>query len=209
MLTLEQKRALAAQHRGVVYDARSNRFYAQIMVRGAREYLGSFEKVEDAAAAYNAARESEPITRAPAHGDRTAEQAYQIMLETAERNEKGFLLPGGAFITLSHGQTFVLKDTEHRWAKPGAGRKRWMFWVWEGPCLLCGADFTFKTRVGVKHVHGLTRNCEEHRGQRGEPWSLAPDWQRKLALVAAEETRADDARVAAYQKAKAAGGDLV
>lgn len=183
METLEQKRAAAAAQPGTRYDARTNKFFSRIMVRGVRSYLGYFITAEEAGDAYRVARANEPIFR-QRENHIVAGDAFQCMLEDETfRDKKGFLIPGVAFFVIDNGQNFELDRVMHRKAQPGAGRKRWVWWIWKAPCILCGASFETMIRVGVKHIHGITRTCEVHRGLRGEPWSLVPEHDRLPAVL--------------------------
>lgn len=190
MLSLEQKIAAAKAHPGVAYDHRNDKFFARIMVRGTRMHLGYFPTAEEAGAAYKAARAAEPITRDGRDGGVTVDDAFQGMLENPDyRDERGFLIEGKAGFMLMPGQSFDLVRVEYRKARPGAGRKRWIWWIFEAKCLLCDTPFETKVRLGVKHLHGVTRNCERHRGVKGEPWSLLSEKQERAPAPVETEIR--------------------
>lgn len=174
MTTLEQKRAAASAHRGVTYDHRSGKFFARIMTGGHQKYLGYFDTAEEAGAAYRRARENEPVTRGAGSSNAVSE-AYEWMLENATRDAKGYLIPEDAgFLLLDAGQSFTLERTAYRPARKGSGAKGRVFLVWRTECVLCGAACHVMTSARARHISGITRTCEKHRGWKGKPWSLIP-----------------------------------
>lgn len=174
MTPLEQKRAAASAHRGVAYDQRSGKFFARLMIGGKQKYLGYFETAEEAGEAYRSARENEPVTRGASSRNFVAE-AYERMLADATRDARGYLIPEDAsFLVEGSGQFFTLEGTKYLPAKKGSGGKGRVFLIWRTECILCGVECKSMTSARARHISGVTRTCEKHRGWRGAPWCLVP-----------------------------------
>lgn len=164
--TLEQKRAEARKFKGVSYDARTGKYTSEIVVRGERRYLGSFDTAPQAADAYLAVRSDEPVERRAAETN-TFEIAFSKFLEGCQRTEPYNNIATGEVFVAPDGQQYRVVGVEF-YRKKGSKSKRvaWMFYRWETHCRVCGLPFITKTTVRAKTVTGMTRNCLAHRGQR-------------------------------------------
>lgn len=151
---IEERRAQARQHRGVWYDARADKFVAEVYSKGDRHFLGHFATAEEAAQAYVKAREDLPSGR---DVDGSFVQAFQTFLDTALLDKNGAPEVGE---TLTYkDQSFYFVGVVFRSMK---GRKR-PFYMWDSQCLTCGGVYGTMTATSAATAKGITRNCEEHR----------------------------------------------
>lgn len=153
----EMKRRQAKGHTGVSYDARSDRFTAEIWVEGRRRWLGSYHTVVEASDAYQAAKAERPQREQKPNAFMQAYAAFRDR-HGGDRQEP----PEGAELVYD-GQAFVFAGTTWRNVK---GRGRFAFMVWRSKCKTCGAEYSTMTPSPVSVAKGVTRNCQEHVGER-------------------------------------------
>lgn len=157
-MDVEQKRELAKTLRGVSYDARTDRFTAEIYEGGQRRWLGSYHTAQEASDAYaqaDAARE--PRERSSSAFAQVYAQFRQD--HGGDRTEP----PEGAELVYG-GQTFVLVGVTWRKVR---GRK-FAYMVWDSDCQTCGEAYRTLTPAPVSVAKGITRNCPQHvRGAKG------------------------------------------
>lgn len=170
---LEQKRAQAKMYRGVAYDDRIDRFTAGIMVRGERRHLGSFLTAGEASIVYEQARANDPIERPRRGGTAMSiKRALIVFEETALRGIDRKLVPDQIFVA-PDGQRFRLEGVQ-------AKNKRSTY-VWSSRCKICGLLFEQNSVLSLRSITGMTRTCEEHRGQLGKmeahDWSDPVEWE--------------------------------
>lgn len=166
------KRDAARRHPGVNYDARIDRFTAEIYIDGARKWLGSYHEIEQAIDAYQQAKQERP----PRAGSFNA--VYRAFRE-AHGGEKG-TPPTGAVLEYD-GQRYKFHGVTFR--KNGAGSS-YSYYQWESRCKSCDELFLTMTAAPVSVCKGITRNCPEHR--RGSKRTKAPTSERDAdAAVAA------------------------
>lgn len=152
-IDVDGRRAEAKRYRGVSYDARIDRFTAEIYIGGTRRWLGSFDRAADAGDAYRqAAAEREAV--APRRS--SYNQVYAAFRERhgGDRTEP----PVGAVLEYD-GQSYRFAGLD--WRKPGGGKSR-AFYIWESRCKTCGAPFRTRTPAPVSVANGISRNCSEH-----------------------------------------------
>lgn len=152
-IDVQERRAQAKAHRGVSYDARIDRFVAEIYAGGVRSWLGSYVTAEEAAEAYRR-RASERERVAPPRN--TFRMAYAAFRERhgGDRVEP----PAGADLEYD-GQVYRFCGLD--WRKPGGGKTR-AFYVWESRCRTCDTPFRTKTPAPVNAARGIARNCPQH-----------------------------------------------
>jgi hypothetical protein len=146
-----EKRGAARLYPGVNYDARIDRYTAEIYVDGVRNWLGSYNELEDAIAAYDAAKQERP----PRAGSFNA-------IYRAFRQEHGGVEgtpPTGAVLEYDE-QQYLFRGLTFRKSKGGAS---YSYYEWESACKTCGAFFLTQTAAPVSVCKGITRNCPEHR----------------------------------------------
>ena len=148
---VEGKRSLARLHPGVNYDARIDRFTAEIYIDGARKWLGSYPEIEQAIEAYQQAKQERP----PRAGSFNA--VYRAFRD-AHGGEKG-TPPKGAVLEYD-GQQYKFHGVTFRKSK---GASSYSYYQWESHCKSCGELFLTMTAAPVSVCKGITRNCPEHR----------------------------------------------
>lgn len=176
---LENRRAQAREHRGVWYDARADKFVAEVYSRGDRHFLGHFDTAEAAGAAYAEARASLPSGRDRAD---TFAHAFEAFLDNARRDASG--APEVDGVLAYAGQDFYFQGVAFRAMR---GRKR-PFYCWLSTCATCGAPYETLTATSPAGAKGITRNCETHRkGGRRAPREGAAGGAPQAWLDAARE----------------------
>lgn len=156
---IAEKRDAARPHPGVNYDARIDRFTAEIYIDGTRKWLGSYHQIEPAIDAYQQARQERP----PRTGSFNA-------IYRAFRDAHGGVQgtpPKGAVLEYD-GQNYKFHGITFRKSKGGGS---YAYYEWESTCKSCGEFFLTQTAAPVSVCKGITRNCPEHR--RGAPRSKA------------------------------------
>lgn len=151
-MDIESKRQVAKGLRGVSYDARIDRFTAEIYISGERKWLGSYHTAQEASDAYEEAAKQRP--------PRERSQSAFAQVYTAFRERHGGSdtePPKGATLTYD-GQTFTFAGVG--WRKV-TGRKL-AFATWTSDCRTCGAEYRTMTPMPVSVAKGVTRNCHEH-----------------------------------------------
>jgi len=171
---LEQKRAEARAYQGVTYDNRIDKFTASIMIRGERHYLGAFRTAGEASVAYEQTRAEHKIERTPRGlSGMSMKKALIAFEETAERDDKKLLVAGQIF-TAVDGQRFRLEGMRRK--------EKHREYVWSSPCKICGALFEHTTGMRLRNANGMTRTCEQHRGQLnkmpGRDWPDPVEWDQ-------------------------------
>lgn len=154
------KRYLAKQHTGVRFDARSKKYVASIMIDRVRRHLGSFETPDAAGEIYKLVRAKHPKRSASQNAFGTLNACWQDFVSQAQRNKKGFIIPGQYFFTPDN-QGFELFAIDIRPGKFG----KWVFFKWKSACSVCGAEYETTTRGRAKKLRGIVRTCPAHRGQ--------------------------------------------
>ena len=152
MIDVEAKRAEAKGLRGVTYDARIDRFTAEIYVGGVRRWLGSYPSSQQAAEAHaEASAQREPVVRRSAFND-----VYRAFRDRhgGDRTDP----PVGAVLEYD-GQKF--KFCGLTWRKAAGGRS-FAYLAWESDCKACGAVYRTMTPAPSSVAKGITRNCPEH-----------------------------------------------
>lgn len=163
------KRQIAAGLRGVSYDARIDRFTAEIWISGERRWLGSYTDADEAAEAYQQAA----LTRPPRTTPPSFQELYARFREE-HGGTQGEGTPAKGDVLCYDGQRFVFKELA--WRKSPKGAKH-AFFVWESECRECGDAYTTMTAAPVSMVRGIVRTCPEHRrksGKRGAKSDTAP-----------------------------------
>lgn len=155
-MDVELKRLQAKEFRGVSYDARVDRFTAEIYVGGARKWLGSYSTAREAADAYAEADRDRP--------PRAAGSAFNGVYK-AFREQHGGVdgMPGAGDELVYDGQAFVFAEVTWREVR---GRK-FCFFVWASQCKTCGTGYRTMTPAPVSVAKGITRNCAEHTRRGG------------------------------------------
>lgn len=153
MVDVEAKRALASELRGVSYDARTDRFTAEIYVGGVRRWLGSHITADEAAAAYEAAN----AERGPAVRKVTA--FSQVYADFRQRHGGDRTDPPEGAVLEYDGQQFVYVG--HTWRR-GPGKAKYKYALWDAACKTCGAAYRVMSPFSPKIAKGITRNCPEH-----------------------------------------------
>lgn len=173
-----QKRELAKTLRGVSYDARTDRFTAEIYEGGVRRWLGSYHTAQEASDAYaeaDAARE--PRGQSSSAFARVYAQFRQN--HGGERTEP----PEGAELVYD-GQTFALVGVTWR----NVRGRRFAYLVWDSDCQTCGEGYRTMSPAPVSVAKGITRNCQLHtRGAKkpsAEPPSLSDHIAGKAEVLA-------------------------
>lgn len=177
--TVEKKRAEAQLHRGVTYDARIDKFTAEITLAGDRVYLGAFVTAVEAGRVYEEQRRRLPISRRPAGGV-TFAAAYRNFLTDCSKDEHGAPAAGEIF-TAPDGQRFRLAGVEYA-RKNG---KVYVWSRWEARCRVCGQLYDQSLERGIKNVKWMMRNCEQHRGDTSTEatiWSDPEHWSKPVAV---------------------------
>lgn len=176
-MDVEQKRELAKSLRGVSYDARTDRFTAEIYESGQRRWLGSYHTAQEASDAYaqaDAARE--PRERSSSAFAQVYAQFRQD--HGGDRTEP----PEGAELVYG-GQAFVLVGVTWRKVR---GRK-FAYMVWDSDCQTCGEAYRTMTPAPVSVAKGITRNCPQHvRGSKKpgiDPPSLSDRIAAKVGVL--------------------------
>lgn len=158
-MDVEQKKEEARRYRGVSYDARVDRFTAEIYLGGERRWLGSYSTAQDAKAAYDAAA----VDRPPRTRQRSESAFAQVY--AAFRGEHGGDRtdpPQGAQMVFD-GQEFTFQEVT--WRKLRG--QRFAFYVWTSRCRTCGVEYRTLTPTSVMVAKGITRNCSEHTTKAG------------------------------------------
>lgn len=168
---IAEKRGAARLYPGVNYDARIDRFTAEIYVDGARKWLGSYHEIEQAIEAYQQAKQERP----PRAGSFSA--VYRAFRD-AHGGEKG-TPPKGAVLEYD-GQQYKFHGVTFR--KNGSGSS-YSYYQWESRCKSCDELFLTMTAAPVSVCKGITRNCPEHR--RGSKRTKAPTSERDAGAAAA------------------------
>lgn len=179
------KKAQAAQHRGVWYDSRSDRFAAEVYSCGKRHFLGLHTTAEEAADAYTTARLALPTGRKTGSA---FSAAFAAMLDGCGADG-----PAAGDSVLYDGQTFTFE----RLAFTQSRGKRRPLYEWSSHCADCGAAYTTQTATSPDVARGITRRCSEHaRGGRRKQAAPEGDVSQELAdaisEVAAGLSLADD-----------------
>lgn len=146
------KREIAKGYRGVWYDARIDKFAAEIYVAGKKKYLGSYREAHEAGEAYAAAARDRPLVR---KGPSFAEAVAEI----ADR-------PVVGDVVTYEGQTFEFIGTQFRKV---AGRTL-PFFEWRSACTTCGEEYETLSSAGGGR--GVTRRCLAHRKGPAAPTVL-------------------------------------
>lgn len=158
---IAEKRGAARVYPGVNYDARIDRYTAEIYVDGVRNWLGSYNELEDAIAAYGAAKQERP----PRAG------SFNAIYRAFRQAHGGFegTPPRGAVLEYD-GQQYKFHGLTFRKSKGGAS---YSYYDWESACKTCGEFFLTQTAAPVSVCKGITRNCPEHRrgGKRSKATS--------------------------------------
>lgn len=155
-MDVEMKRRQAKDYTGVSYDARSDKFTAEIWVEGQRKWLGSHHTAEEASNAYEAAKAERPKREQRPSAFMRAYAAFRDR-HGGDRADP----PEGAELVYD-GQVFVFVGTTWRHVK---GKGRYAFMVWRSKCKTCGAEYSTMTPSPVSVAKGVTRNCREHVGE--------------------------------------------
>ena len=167
--TLEQKRAMAAEHRGVTYDRRIDRYTSVVMVAGERRWLGSFRTVEGASAAYQSVRRDNPVRRSggvPSDPERwTMPKCYADFHENCAKDQYGHPAVGELFVTPDD-QVFEVVGKNYFKKREGGPKRNWLFLRWTSECAVCGVSYHTRTLARARTLSGITRTCDAHRGQR-------------------------------------------
>lgn len=151
-MDVESKRRMAKGLRGVSYDARIDRFTAEIYVGGERKWLGSYHTAQEASDAYEeAAKQRPPRERSPS-------AFAQVYRDFRERNGGLRGTPEAGARLVYDGQMFEFVQTTWRRVR---GQK-YSFAVWRSRCRACAAEFTTMTPAPVSVARGISRNCHEH-----------------------------------------------
>lgn len=165
MGNVEAKRMEAIGLTGVNYDARSNKFTAEIYIDGKRQWLGSYSTAEEAFAKYLEARKARgPIRR----GTTSFAHVYTAFRQShgGDRTDP----PIGARLEYD-GQVFTY--TGDAW-RHGAGGRNFRYAVWNSKCKTCGVDYETMAPHSPSIAKGITRNCEDHTKGRPARRALAP-----------------------------------
>jgi hypothetical protein len=166
------KKARAAQHRGVWYDSRADRFAAEVYSCGKRHFLGLYGTADEAADAYATARASLPTGRKTG----TAfSAAFAAMLDgcPAGGPTKGSALE-------YDGQTFTFERLAFTQAR---GKRRPLF-EWSSHCTDCGAAYTTQTATSPDVARGVTRRCAAHaKGGRPKKATATEATQDVVAAI--------------------------
>lgn len=145
------KRMQASANRGVSYDARIDRFTAEIWAGGVRRWLGSYGTAGEAASAYQrAAEERGPVVRS-----QTSFNACYAAFREAHGGDRTDP-PVGSRLEYD-GQAFTY--TGKVWRKVNGAK---VFFVWESRCKTCSAPYKTMTPAPVSMAKGISRNCHEH-----------------------------------------------
>ena len=166
------RRDEAKQHRGVWYDARADKFAAEVYSRGDRHFLGHFPTAADAATAYAAARLDLPSGRT---GEDTFVSAFQTFLDSAKRDAKGGPLVDE--VLTYKGQQFTFEGVVFR----RIGGKSRPFYNWMSDCKDCRTPYETLTATSPSMAKGITRTCEKHRARK--PAAKAQSAQGEMADV--------------------------
>lgn len=158
-MDVEQKRQMAKGLKGVSYDARIDRFTAEIYEGGGRRWLGSYHTAREASDAYAEAAAQRP----PRERSQSAfAQVYAAFRDRHGGPDKD--PPVGARLEYN-GQHFEFTGLTWRRVR---GRM-FAFAVWRSACRTCGAEYATMTPMPVSVAKGITRNCHEHVTQ-GNPF---------------------------------------
>lgn len=150
-----QKRAEAQKHKGVGYDARSDRFTAEVQINGTRKWLGSYLTAQEAADAYAAAKQ--PVQRRS--GLSAAGAALQELLDASPVDAKGRRAPEDLADMEVNGRVYTYYGTVFRRI---AGRTLPLY-EWGAACSVCGENFAFTTPANPQSIRGMRANCDEHK----------------------------------------------
>lgn len=153
---VEAMRAEAKGVKGVYYDSRSNRFVSDIMVRGVKVRLGSFNSVVDASEAYQNAKRHNPSAERGSYAKRnkpTVQGAYAEFRAARPEPE-----PGDSW-SAPDGQSYVFQGVK---ATEGSGVFSRHF-VFTSSCRTCGEPFETAIAADPLRMNGANRNCAEHR----------------------------------------------
>lgn len=194
-IDVEGKRELAKAFRGVSYDARIDRFTAEIWANGVRRWLGSYSTAQEAASAYQAAAEERgPVVR--------SQTSFNVLYRDFRNKYGGDRTdpPPGAKLEYD-GQVFTYSGRV--WRKVNGAK---VFYVWESRCKTCSEPYKTMIPAPVSMAKGISRNCPEHvtKGRPAfakkaaakpgkvyaEPYTLG-----EMALVAVEGLSVLDNRV--------------
>lgn len=173
-----QKRELAKTLRGVSYDARTDRFTAEIYEGGVRRWLGSYHTAQEASDAY---AEADAQRKPRARSDSAFAQVYAQFRQEhgGERTEP----PEGAELVYD-GQLFTLVGVTWR----NVRGRRFAYLVWDSDCQTCGDGYRTMSPAPVSVAKGVTRNCQLHtRGAKkpsAEPPSLSGHIAGKVEVLA-------------------------
>lgn len=165
-----EKREIARPHPGVNYDARIDRFTAEIYVDGVRKWLGSYSEIEQAIEAYQQAKQERPVR------SDTFNAIYRAFRER-HGGERG-TPPEGAVLEYD-GQQYKFHGVTFRKIKGGSP---YAFYRWEGACRTCGEFFLTQTAAAVSMCKSITRNCPEHT-TRGRKRAKSPTSERGVDAV--------------------------
>lgn len=154
---VEQKRELAKTLRGVSYDARTDRFTAEIILAGERKWLGSYHTAQEAADAYVEAAALRPKREK----SQTAFAEAYAKFRQDHGGDRATPLEGAELVY--DGQVFVFVGLI--WRKVRG--VKYAFFAWDGACQTCGAGYRTMTPAPVSVAKGITRNCHSHTNTGG------------------------------------------
>lgn len=149
------KRAEAKKHRGVSYDARVDRFVAEVWIGGKRNWLGSYHTVLEAAQAYADAKGEAPRT----DGLSKAGAALRDLVARMPKDAKGRPVIEDMAEMAVGDRVYVFWGAEFRRV---AGRIVPVY-RWGTHCEECGSEFGFYSPASPKSLRSLRSRCDEHK----------------------------------------------
>jgi len=211
-MTVEEKRAEGRTHRGVFYDARTDKFGAEIMIEGDRHWLGRFDTAAEAGAAYAARRAETPVVRLgrPVGGGPTFASAYRDFLKGQPKDSKGFpKIRVGAVFQPPEGNPFTLRAVDYKLRPKKHRDARWVFNRWVSNCSVCGEPYEVTALANRRVLSGLARTCEEHRRKAIFAARATRPAPRAVSGAVAAEVRAEKPRARANPPPPVRTGDIV
>ncbi len=157
MVDVNAKRLEAVPFTGVSYDARTDRFTAEIYIDGVRKWLGSHKTAQEASAAYVAARAARP--------QRETKTAFtQVYTEFRESHGGDRTDPPIGASLEYDGQTFIYAGDDWRF---GRGGIRVRYALWDTHCHTCGEAIQIMAPHSPSMAKGISRNCDAHKRPGG------------------------------------------